>query len=59
MERFMAAAIEINTLWRQCIDGQKIHPDECPCNEQIAEIIERHFEDQPQRNQTETEKSHD
>ena len=43
-DAMLAAAAEINELWRQCIaDG--IQPESCPSNEMIAQIIERHMND--------------
>lgn len=41
MNPSMRAAVEINDLWRKCILGE--HPDKCPTNRQIAEIIEKHM----------------
>lgn len=43
MSPSLAAAMEINALWRKCLDGSQVHLASCPSDEEVAAIIERHM----------------
>lgn len=39
----LKAAIEINSMWAACFGGLTFKLANCPSNEQVAEVIEKHM----------------
>lgn len=54
----LAAAHEINDLWRECLDEAevKILPDTCPSDYKVAGVIEKYFQTQESEEQQKKQK---
>lgn len=56
MKPSLAAAIEINERWDRCLNGERIHLESFPSNEEIAAIIEKHMSSSSKSKSSDSEK---
>lgn len=46
MPRGLDAAVQINALWHRCLELEHILPASCPTDDDVAAIIEKHFQEE-------------